>query len=42
MNDFMEDLLRFLTRNPNLGLLVSALLTRRCLKTLIGRIEASR
>ncbi|MCF7787208.1 MAG: M56 family metallopeptidase [Prosthecobacter sp.] len=27
MNDFMEDLLRFLTRNPNLGLLVSALLT---------------
>lgn len=27
MNDFMEELLRFLTRNPNLGLLVSALLT---------------
>ncbi|OYW73458.1 MAG: hypothetical protein B7Z37_21440 [Verrucomicrobia bacterium 12-59-8] len=27
MNDFLEDLLRFLTRNPNLGLLVSALLT---------------
>lgn len=27
MNDFMEDLLRFLTRNPNLGLLMSALLT---------------
>ncbi len=27
MNDLMEDLLRLLTRNPNLGLLVSALLT---------------
>jgi len=27
MNDFMEDLLRFLARNPNLGLVVSALLT---------------
>ncbi|WP_395751304.1 M56 family metallopeptidase [Prosthecobacter sp.] len=27
MNDLMEDLLRFLTRNPNLGLLMSAFLT---------------
>lgn len=27
MNDLMEDLLRFLTQNPNLGLMVSAFLT---------------
>ncbi|WP_395743082.1 M56 family metallopeptidase [Prosthecobacter sp.] len=36
MNDWMQDLLRFLTRNPNLGLMVSAFLTSSAVVCVAG------